>query len=137
MLTRHAKLRHLKHVAFFSGCSKKELDAISDTLTDKMIEAGTDVVREGDDTREFYVIVDGTAEVIRDGVMVRELGAGEFFGEMATLLHARRSATVRAKTELHVLVSDEPGFFRIIHETQGLHRKVIDELAQRLAPSAL
>jgi CRP/FNR family cyclic AMP-dependent transcriptional regulator len=137
VLTRNAKLRLLKHVAFFSGCSKQELEALSDVLTETVIEEGTNVVREGDDTREFYVIVSGTAEVFRGAVMVRTLGAGEFFGEVATLFNARRSATVRAASKLHVLVSDEPGFFRLIHEAHGLHRKVIDALAQRLAPTAL
>jgi len=68
---------------------------------------------------------------------MRSLGAGDFFGGIANLFHARRTATVTATSTLRLVVSDEPGFFQIIHGTKGLHRKVIDALAQRLAPTAL
>jgi cAMP-dependent protein kinase regulator len=137
VLSGSAKARLLKRVPFFSGCSKRELEALSNVLTEIEVEEGVDVVRQGDDTREFYVIVSGTADVFRGDTLVRTLNAGEFFGELANLFHAPRSATVRAATRLHLLVSDEPGFFRLIHETKGLHRKIIDALAQRLTPTAL
>ena len=137
MLTRDSKIRLVKSVPFFSGCSNRELQALSDVLTEIEVDEGVDVVREGDDSREFYVIVSGNAQVFRQGTLVRTLDSGDFFGEVASLFHARRSATVRAGSKLHLLVSDEPGFFQLIHETQGLHRKVIDALAHRLAPTAL
>jgi CRP-like cAMP-binding protein len=137
VLSSNAKVRLLESVPFFAGCSKRELEALSDALTEIEVEEGVDVVRQGDESREFYVIVSGTAEVFRGDTMVRTLSAGDFFGEIANLFHARRSATVTTSSNLHLLVSDEPTFFRLIHETDGLHRKVIDALAQRLAPTAL
>lgn len=137
VLTRNSKVRLLKRVPFFSGCSKAELEALCGALSEVESEEGAEVVREGDDTREFYVIVSGTAEVYRRGTLVRTLGPGDFFGEVASLFHAPRSATVKAGSRLVLLVSDEPGFFRLIHETQGLHRKVVHALAERLAPTAL
>jgi len=137
VLTSNARVRLLKSVPFFHGCSKCELEALSGALTEVEVGPGVDVVRQGDDSREFYVIVSGTADVFRGETLVRTLQAGDFFGEVANLFHARRSATVTAGSQLRLLVSDEPGFFRLIHETQGLHRKVIDAMAERLAPTAL
>jgi CRP-like cAMP-binding protein len=147
VLTSNAKVRLLKSVPFFHGCSKDELEALSGALTELEVGAGVDVVRQGDDSREFYVIVSGTADVFRGDTLVRTLQAGDFFGEVANLFHARRSATVTAVarrsatvtagSQLRLLVSDEPGFFQVIHETRGLHRKIVDAMAERLAPTAL
>ena len=137
LLNRNSKAGMLKRVPFFSGCSKGELELLAGTLGEIEVAEGVDVVRQGDATREFYVIVSGTADVLRRGTPVRTLDTGDFFGEIANLFHARRSATVRATSPLHLLVSDEPGFYKVIHETRGLHRKVIDALAERLAPTAL
>ena len=137
MLNRDSKVHLLKGVPFFAGCSTHELVALSEVLGEIEVDEGTAVVRAGDETREFYVIVSGTAEVVRDGKSIRALQRGDFFGEIANLFHARRSATVTATSTLRLLVSDEPGFFQVIHGTRGLHRKVIDALAHRLAPTAL
>ena len=133
----NSKAGLLKQVPFFSECSPTELDALSGRLTAVEIADGADVVREGDDTREFYVIISGTADVFRDGALVRSLGPGDFFGEIASLFRARRTATVTATSPLQLLVSEEPGFCELIQGTQGLHRKVIDALARRLAPTSL
>src|SRR5262249_9214549 len=132
MFVRDSKARLLKSVPFFSNCSRDELEALSSLLKEVEFEPGVDVVREGDDTHEFYVIVSGTADVFRKDTLVRKLDSGDFFGEISNLFHARRSATVTASSKLCLLVSDEPGFFEVIHGTRGLYRKIIDALARRL-----
>jgi CRP-like cAMP-binding protein len=137
VLASDSKIRLVKNIEFFSGCSKQELEQLADLLKDAEVDEGVDVIREGDESRQFYVIVSGAADVFRHGTLVRTLGPGDFFGEVALLFHARRSATVRAASRLHLLVSEEPGFFQLIHGTRGLHKKVIDALAFRLAPTAL
>jgi len=62
MLTRNSKAQVLKRVPFFSGCSSSELETLSERLTEAEVVDGTVVVREGDDTREFFVIVSGYSE---------------------------------------------------------------------------
>jgi cAMP-dependent protein kinase regulator len=137
MVARDARVRLLRSVPFFSGCSEHELEALADVLDERVVDAGTDVVREGDRTRDFYVIVSGTAQVSRRGAPARTLEAGDFFGEVALLLQARRFATVTATSPLELLVAEQPAFFRLINAIDGLHAKMIDALAERLAPTAL
>jgi CRP/FNR family cyclic AMP-dependent transcriptional regulator len=137
MLTHDSKEGLLKRVPLFSECSSSELERLSERLTEVEVEDGTDVVRQGDATREFYVIVSGTANAFRDGRVLRTLGPGDFFGEISSLCNARRTATVTATSTLQLLVTEEPGFRELIEGTRGLHRKMIDALAQRLAPTAL
>ena len=67
------------------------------------VPAGKVVTEEGDFAREFFVILDGSAEVIRDGQHVAVLGPGDFFGEIG-LVTERRMATVVAASDLDVAV---------------------------------
>jgi CRP-like cAMP-binding protein len=132
-----SNVRVLKEVSFFCACAPSEVEALSRSFTEAEVAAGTDVIRQGDDSREFYVIVSGTADVLRDGTVIRSLGPGDFFGEIANLLHARRTATITATSTLRLLVSDEPSFRQAVRDTPGLYRKLIEALAERLAPTAL
>lgn len=71
-------------------------------------EPGEVVFEEGDSGDSLFMILSGEVEVVKrfaDGpVVVGELGPGEYFGEMALLGRHPRSATVRARSALDVLV---------------------------------
>jgi CRP-like cAMP-binding protein len=68
------------------------------------LNAGEVLTREGTVARQTFFILDGQAEVTVRGQVVAEIGPGAFVGEMATLEGTTRSATVRAKTDVAVLV---------------------------------
>ena len=52
---------------------------------ERVVEPGIAVVEQWETSRDFFVILDGTADVQVDGQQVAELGPGEFFGELAAL----------------------------------------------------
>ncbi len=64
----------------------------------KSVDAGEDIVVQGEEGREFYVLETGTAEVFVDGEKVASYEPGGSFGELALIYHAPRAATVRAST---------------------------------------
>jgi len=66
------------------------------------VSAGQAAFRQGDPADRFYVIEKGMADVIGDGHLVTTLGPGEGFGEIALLRRVRRTATVRAATDLEL-----------------------------------
>jgi len=123
----------LRDVPFFGGLSKRELATIAQ-LTDELdVEAGKVLAREGESGQEFFVIIDGTAEVLRNDAPIAELGPGEFFGEMALLDEDRRTATVRAISPMKVLVMTRNSFRTIDRSMPQVHAAVAEAIAERRA----
>lgn len=63
-------------------------------------KAGEVVFNQGDKPTGMYVIRSGEVSVERDGKQITILKAGDFFGVMGLILHEKRSATIRAVTDI-------------------------------------
>jgi CRP-like cAMP-binding protein len=81
--------------------SHGEIARLADELE---VPAGTELTRQGEYAREFFIILDGAAEVVRDGERVNTLGPGDFFGEVGLLSSTWRVAAVVALTPMRLLV---------------------------------
>ncbi|HEY7381447.1 MAG TPA: cyclic nucleotide-binding domain-containing protein [Gaiella sp.] len=131
-LRRNAKLDLLKSTPLFAQCSRRDLARIAQIAEEVSVEAGRVLIREGERGREFFVIVTGDVEVRRRGRRVGSLGAGSFFGELALLSRAPRSATVTASTPLEVLVITDRHFVALLDRAPEIWLKVARALAERL-----
>jgi NADH dehydrogenase len=101
-------------------------------------EPGEIVVRQGDMGDKLYIIKSGQVEVVKESAAsagparVAELGAGDYFGEMALLTNTPRMATVRCLTPVDVLVIGRGDFLTLIGTFPEL-RRVFEDLARRRA----
>ena len=136
-LRKDAKTELLKRTPLFANCSKRELDAIGGIADEIDLSEGKELTREGKPGREFFVLVDGTADVIKKGRRVNTLEASDFFGEIALIHESPRTATVKATSPVHALVITERNFKRLLREQPDIQRKVLEALAERVAPSTL
>ncbi len=130
--SRNAYLAHLAKVPLFSGCSQAELRALARRTTDIPVAPGSVLVKEGELGYEFFVITDGRAKVSRGGRKVRELGAGDFFGELALLERVPRNATVTAISDMEAIVLTRADFDAALAEAPGMARKLMVGMARRL-----
>ncbi len=131
-MARRSALEELAQVPLFSACSKKELQLIARRAEHVDVPAGKVLVREGAAGAEFFVIVEGTAEVSRHGKRVATLGPGAFFGDLALLDRAPRNATVTAKTPMQLMVLGQREFAAMIDDVPGFAHKLLTGLAHRL-----
>jgi CRP/FNR family transcriptional regulator, cyclic AMP receptor protein len=93
----------LRSIPLFADISDEELGQIATFAQEITVEAGRELVREGDFSYEFMAIEEGEAEVTRHGEHVADLGRGDFFGEMGLLEKTLRNATVTAKTPMQLV----------------------------------
>ena len=93
----------LKSIPLFEDVPEEELRQIAGFAQEVTVDAGRELVREGDFSYEFMTIEEGEAEVTRDGQHLADLGPGDFFGEMGLLEKTLRNATVTAKTPMQLV----------------------------------
>lgn len=97
----------LRSVPLFESLTSEERRAIAQHADEIDVPEGTELVRQGEFAYEFFLIEDGTAEVMRDGEHVAELGPGDFLGEMGIVSKAVRNATVVTTSPARVIVMTE------------------------------
>lgn len=137
MLRRDAKIELLKRVPLFAGCSKKEIGEIALVADELDVGAGEVLTSQGTSGREFFVLVDGAAEVRRNGRKVATLGSGDFFGEIALVSDRPRTATVTTTSPGRVLVVTDRAFRELMRNMPSIQLKVLTALADRLAADAV
>jgi CRP/FNR family cyclic AMP-dependent transcriptional regulator len=136
LFSHDTKAEALGRTTLFSTLSKKELVALAKVTEDLDVKEGRVLCREGETGREFFVILEGEAEVTKNGAAVRTLGPGQFFGEIALVEHRPRTATVTAKTDLRFFVLTSQAFWSLLENQQEVQRAVLRCLAARLAGEA-
>ena len=79
------KLELLKQTPLLAELGRRDLEEVGRLVDEIDVAAGKVLMRQGETGREFFVLVDGSVGIDRDGARVRDLGPGDFFGEIALL----------------------------------------------------
>ena len=108
--------QELASVPLFASLSDDERRALAGRFEDRSVSSGARLCGEGASGYCFFVLTDGSADVTVGGDVVRSLGPGDFFGEVAMLDGGRRTATVTASSEAKVLVLFSSEFRRLQQE---------------------
>ena len=132
LLRADGKVELIRGLPLFELCSKRDLRRIAALAEERTVEAGTELIREGEPGREFFVVVEGDIDVRRGGRRVAHLGKGSFVGEIALLSRAPRTATVVATTQLRVLAIEGASFVELLDSLPELWLKVARALADRV-----
>jgi MFS family permease len=107
---RDEELEVLNKVGIFRPLPMPAIDALALHVDHAHFPAGQEVFHQGDHGDRFYVIEDGEADVIGDGRLIRTIGPGDGFGEIALLRDTPRTTTVRARTSLRLYALDRLHF---------------------------
>jgi CRP/FNR family transcriptional regulator, cyclic AMP receptor protein len=136
-LGRNQKVELIRRSPLFARCSRKQLGEIALLADEIDLREGKELTRQGAPGREFFVLLEGTAAVRKSGRQVRSLKAGDFFGEIALVARTPRTATVVATSPVRALVVTERSFKRLLEQSPQIKTKVMEAMAERLAPELL
>jgi CRP-like cAMP-binding protein len=100
----------LQSIPLFESLDREQRRVIAQHADQIDVSEGTQLVRQGEFAYEFFVIEDGSAEVLRDGQHIADLGPGDFLGEMGIVGKVVRNATVTATSDSKVIVMTEQAF---------------------------
>ena len=102
-------VRLLRAIDIFARVPRASLGRLARALERVDAQGGAVIVRQGEAGDRFYVIDDGVVSVTVDGRPVRQLGPGDYFGEIALLRNVPRTASVTARdtVRLYSLRRDE------------------------------
>ena len=130
-VTVHPEL--LRGVPLFADLSDTELAYVAAWMEARQAQPGDRVIPEGAAGYEFFVIEEGSVEVVHDGERIRALGPGDFFGEMALVgSTSRRAASVVATAPLRVLVMHGLHFRQLEARQPEVARRIRATMASRL-----
>jgi len=108
------------------------------TLID--VTQGRSIVKQGEISRKFYLILDGTMRVHvithkGQDIDLTELKKGEFFGEFACVYHLPRTATVTASTEVKVLEFDDGVITELVETSPEAGESLMGTVERRMIGS--
>ncbi len=128
-----AKLDLLGGLDFCQHLSGEERMKVMRYVHEVDVATGDFVVRQGDESQDFYLVVDGQLEVQVDGQRVHSLGAGASFGEIALVSGGPRSASVLARQPSRLFRISRDGFYDLGQKDQATAVKMLWSIAQSLA----
>ena len=121
----------LKKLAPFEGLAQKDLEQVARWAEQVDVPEGKALVTQGQFGYEFFAIEDGVADVVQDGERIRELGPGDFFGEIALLETERRTASVVARSPMQLVVLHRRDFKYVQRELPGVASRIEQAIRER------
>lgn len=126
----------LAQIPLFSELRVDQLERVAEACTEVDVEEGATLLREGDFGYSLFAITSGTAEVLQNGMVVRTLGPGDVFGEIAPLSGGRRTATVVATSRLGLVTVFNRDLWRLEHNAPEVVASLRKTIAKRLGQPA-
>jgi voltage-gated potassium channel len=121
----------IARVPLFADLDAAAISDIMELLRAQVVESGEVIVRAGDPAHSMYFIAAGEVEVALKKENVR-LGVGQFFGEVAVLRRARRSATATALTRTNLLVLAAQDLHALMQRDPRIAKHINDVVEKRV-----
>lgn len=131
-LTRDRMVELLAATPLLHGVDDAGLTRIADRAIDVTFTAGHVIARQGEVGTGLFIVVSGSARVVRDGTTVATLGPGDFFGELSVLDGKPRNAQVIAEGETVCLALATWDFEAVVTDQPTVALAILRGLAARL-----
>jgi aromatic-L-amino-acid decarboxylase len=132
-----ADVPSLRALPLFAELEPSQAALVGEQASLREAATGETIVEQWSLGRDFYVILEGSAAVSIDDEHMRDLGPGEFFGELTALdwgsgFTYPRLATVKATSQLRLLVFPDGSLSELVRRYPSVDRQVRAAVAERL-----
>jgi CRP-like cAMP-binding protein len=131
-LTTTEKRRWLEEVPLFRGAAADVLDRLADASGETDFGAGQPIVLQGQVGNGLYIVVAGTARIVRGDTELARLGPGDFFGELSVIDQEPRTASAYAVDRTTCLTLASWDLLGVLERDPRLALNLLRELAGRL-----
>jgi CRP-like cAMP-binding protein len=107
------RTEQLKAIPLFSRLSSADLQFLAGHLDEVSVPAGVTLIIEGKGNQAFFVLLDGQVDVFVGSQHRRNLGPGDFFGEISMMELDPATATVVTRTPIRALVASQAQFMAV------------------------
>src|SRR5918996_1527835 len=136
-----ARAEQVRNIPLLSFLSDEERYEVARLMSERWLDAGTVLCRQGDRGSDLYMVLEGEVQVLKsEGSAERTVaavGPGEVVGELAAIADLPRSATLLAGTDVKILVMRGPHFREFLGRNADLSGRVTALLARRLASAEI
>nr|MBP7552950.1 cyclic nucleotide-binding domain-containing protein [Spirochaetota bacterium] len=126
------KILTLKTIPMFESLDINNIMQISEITKYKDFDEKETVMREGESSDNFYIVVAGKVDVIRNNIKLNEVGPGSILGELGVIDDDVRTATIITKEKTTLLALDGKDFIDLLHKNATISYSVIKTLTSRL-----
>jgi CRP-like cAMP-binding protein len=126
------RILYLKQLPVIGNLPSADLTLVADRMRERFFRKGEEVLREGEPTRAFYAVTDGTLHVSRGGTTIGHTRAGGVVGGFAILGRDPRGLGVRAEVDTLALEVEAEAVLDILEDNFGIMHHVLREIARQL-----
>ena len=122
----------IREIAIFTDFDDSQRACIAGACSELEVDEGTRLTEQGENGYAMFAVTSGTADVLRDGALVRTLGPGDVFGEIAVFFGGQRTATVVATSPMRLVMLFNGELARLDREVPEVGKALRSTVAQRL-----
>lgn len=125
-------VQQLKRATVFSVLTDEQLERIAAAATETEHAEGEALTEQGVIGHRFHLILDGTAEVERDGEHVADLRRGDFVGELGLLGGGPSTATVLATSPITCVTLEREAFWQVLEDEPAIALRILEVVSRRM-----
>jgi CRP/FNR family cyclic AMP-dependent transcriptional regulator len=122
----------IQAITVFADLDEAQRDCVATACQELEVDAGTTLTEEGEFGYAMFAVTEGTADVLKDGELLRTLGPGDVFGEIAVFFGGVRTATVVATSPMKLVMIFNGELWRLNRDAPQAAEKLRATVADRL-----
>jgi CRP/FNR family cyclic AMP-dependent transcriptional regulator len=122
----------IKAISVFAELDERQRECVAGACRELEVDAGTTLTEEGEFGYAMFAVTEGAADVFKDGELLRTLGPGDVFGEIAVLYGGVRTATVVSTTPMKLVMLFNGELARLDREVPEVADRLRATVADRL-----